>query len=285
MSQLRRCTHLVSTWTDGGEEILVCESSAYIKLQAQDNNSGFKGPRAQLAACDFELNFTYLAGYEGSVNDSTVFKSAISTTLGNNMPAFCWNSGELHAPFLSKALRISKRVSKTSMHAFHFTLFLYTTVYLRSELMLTIPQVKPMSRVEQTLHTKNHLPRRQEKDPDHDYESVEQREVVRQTPSSTGISGKLEQYVRQWYICTFSNANIDQPIQMAFPGMSSNNQTYRKAVVRVRQLYKDFKSRTFADADRWFGVWTSFKGHSKYVGITDMLPLLLTWIIRVHKTR
>jgi hypothetical protein len=105
---------------------------------------------------------------------------------------------------------------------------------------------------------------------------------MRETPSSTGISvdpeeafGKLEQYARQWYICTFSNANIDQPIQMAFPGMSSNNQTYRKAVARVRQLYKNFKSRTLADADRWFGVWTSFKGHSKHIGITDMKSLQL----------
>jgi len=54
--------------------------------------------------------------------------------------------------------------------------------------------------------------------------------------------GKLELYARQWYICTFSNAHVDQPIKMAFPGMSSNEPTYRKAVGRVRQLYKNFKS-------------------------------------------
>ena len=40
-------------------------------------------------------------------------------------------------------------VTKTGMHAFHFTLFPYTTVYVRSEFMLTIPQVKRMSRVEE----------------------------------------------------------------------------------------------------------------------------------------
>ena len=45
------------------------------------NRKGFISQNV-LAACDFELNFTYVrAGYEGSVNDSTVFKSAVRAGL------------------------------------------------------------------------------------------------------------------------------------------------------------------------------------------------------------
>ncbi|KAN0066637.1 hypothetical protein V8E54_013169 [Elaphomyces granulatus] len=87
--------------------------------------------------------------------------------------------------------------------------------------------------------------------------------------------GKLELYARQWYICTFSNANIDQPIQMAFPGMSANKPTYRKAVSRVRQLYKNFKSRTLNDAEKWFGLWTNSKENAKYLRIKKATKLQL----------
>jgi hypothetical protein len=87
--------------------------------------------------------------------------------------------------------------------------------------------------------------------------------------------GMLELYTRQWYICTFSNAHIDPPIRMAFPGMSSNEPTYRKAVSRVRQLYKNFKSRTLTDAEKWFGLWTNSKGNGKYLEITDVAKLQL----------
>jgi hypothetical protein len=92
---------------------------------------------------------------------------------------------------------------------------------------------------------------------------------------SEQASEKLELYTRQWYICTFSNENVDQPVRAVFPGMPSNNQIYQNAVTRVRQLYKSFKSRTLADADKWFKIWTNSRENAKYLGITNIKTLQL----------
>ena len=58
---------------------------------------------------------------------------------------------QLYTLLFSKFPKMSKHVSKAGMHAFHFTLFFYIIVYLRSEPTptLTIPQVKTISRTEE----------------------------------------------------------------------------------------------------------------------------------------
>jgi hypothetical protein len=43
----------------------------------------------------------------------------------------------------------------------------------------------------------------------------------------------------------------------------------------VRQLYKNFGSRTLADAHRWFSVWANSKDNTEYFGITDVKDLQL----------
>jgi hypothetical protein len=103
---------------------------------------------------------------------------------------------------------------------------------------------------------------------------------------------QLEAYARQLYIATFSNHNIEQPVQTAFPGMSANHEVYRKAVQRVRSLYKSYKSRTLQDAEKWFCRWLSGKGNGEYASETkfkvlkevlnrtfdfEWIPLVFTW--------
>jgi hypothetical protein len=84
---------------------------------------------------------------------------------------------------------------------------------------------------------------------------------------------RLESYTRRWYITTFSNQNVEQPIQAAFPYMSPNHAVYRQAVQRVRSLYKSYKSRTLQDAEKWFSRWLAGKGNGNYAAETSFKVL------------
>lgn len=84
---------------------------------------------------------------------------------------------------------------------------------------------------------------------------------------------RLENHARQWFISTFSNQNIDQPIELTFPGMSSNNPLYRKARDRVRGLYKQWKNRTLKEAERWSCDWVSFPKNKSFANVTNFKTL------------
>jgi hypothetical protein len=84
---------------------------------------------------------------------------------------------------------------------------------------------------------------------------------------------RLENYTRRWFISTFSNQNVEQPIELTFPGMSSNNPAYQKARDRVRGLYKQWKNRTLKEAERWSCDWVSYPEHKKYANQTDFRTL------------
>jgi hypothetical protein len=69
---------------------------------------------------------------------------------------------------------------------------------------------------------------------------------------------QLEAYAQQLYIATFSNHNIEQPVQTAFPGMSANHEVYRKAVQRVTRVIKAGLSRRgemVLSLAKWEGEW------------------------------
>ncbi|OXV05599.1 hypothetical protein Egran_06635 [Elaphomyces granulatus] len=91
----------------------------------------------------------------------------------------------------------------------------------------------------------------------------------------TDVEGysRLELATRQWYISSFSNKEVDPPIQAALPALSGNPAEYRRAVARVRDFYKRFKSRTLSDARNWFAKWVALKQNHPYATVTDFKVL------------
>lgn len=78
---------------------------------------------------------------------------------------------------------------------------------------------------------------------------------------------RIEQKARQWLITFLDNQRVFEPVESVYVGMRHSAPDFKKAVKKVRKVYKSWKGRTLEEAKNWVNDFVEI--HPELAAVVD----------------